>query len=153
YLKTEKRRLRDVFDAFDLDKDGALDRRELSRAIAKILPSASNHDMHYFRVMLDVDGDGVLTFDELLGTIRDCRAAGALRRLSDFMRHNAADVRAVFDACDLDGSGYLEYPELWRMVGDLVPSATTLERRSLLAGLWSADVDGDGRVSYDELLR
>ena len=167
YLKTEKRRLRDVFDAFDLDKDGALDRRELSRAIAKILPSASNHDMHYFRVMLDVDGDGVLTFDELLGTIRDFRAAGvameaaadeteppeALRRLSDFMRHNAADVRAVFDACDLDGSGYLEYPELWRMVGDLVPSATTLERRSLLAGLWSADVDGDGRVSYDELLR
>ena len=59
----------------------------------------------------------------------------------------------MFEACDLDRSGELEYPELRAMIAQLMPGVSASEMRHLLAGLRDVDVDGDGSVTYGELLR
>ena len=49
------------------------------------------------------------------------------------MKENSVDPRRVFDACDLDGSGFLDFSELAEMIKELVPDASALERRLMLA--------------------
>ena len=73
----------------------------------------------YLQVMLDVDGDGKITFDELIVNVQECQAAGVrmeasrdsvevpdmMLKLHTFMALNGVDSRRVFEACDLDVSG------------------------------------------------
>ena len=40
YLQSQGERLREVFNEFDMDNSGFLDRRELARLIQKLMPDA-----------------------------------------------------------------------------------------------------------------
>jgi len=78
----------------------------------------------------------------------ECRAAGraaaggrsalqvppVMLDLHTFMDAHGVDARREFEACDLDGSGVLEYPELRQMIKSLVPRVTPGAIRHLLAG-------------------
>ena len=167
FLKDHRRKLRDVFDEFDDDRDGNLNFHELAHFIQRIIPEVTPEETEYFQIMLDVDGDGQVTFDGMLQTIKEVRATGVsmkahtseeevpevMLKLQTFMAINHVDARTVFEACDLDNSGFLEYPELNEMIKTLVPGVTPSEHRHLLAGLRAADGNHDGCVSYHELLR
>ena len=79
-LVRDRARLRDVFDAYDFDGDGALNAGELTRFVRAALPDATDADARYFDVVLDVDGDGVVAFGELIQVVKKCREAGAAMR-------------------------------------------------------------------------
>jgi Ca2+-binding EF-hand superfamily protein len=166
-LKHERVRLRDLFEEYDFDDDGRLERGELARFARRVIPEATREDVTYFRVMMDADGDECVTFDEIIECVKRCKSAGvsmrassqssdvpeALVRVIEFMKENSVDPRRVFDACDLDGSGFLDFSELTEMIKELVSDASALERRLMLAGMRTVDGDCDGRVSYTEMLR
>jgi hypothetical protein len=44
--------------------------------VDNILPGATEVGFKYFRAMLDVDGDGKVTYEELRHCIRNCVSAG-----------------------------------------------------------------------------
>ena len=127
YLQSQGERLREVFNEFDTDNSGFLDRRELARLIQKLMPDSQARcgvarararygterflvecssislcslrgvpsachdvlcglcrDVEELRTMLDQDGDGQITFEELLGTIKEAtEASEAAGRLLD----------------------------------------------------------------------
>ena len=166
-LKHERVRLKGLFDEHDFDDDGRLEQGELARFARRVIPEATREDVTYFRVMMDADGGESVTFDEIIECVKRCKSAGvsmrassqskdvpdALVRVVQFMKENSVDPRRVFDACDLDGSGFLDFAELKEMIKELVPDASAQERRLMLAGMRIVDGDGDGRVSYTEMLR
>jgi hypothetical protein len=43
-----------------------------------IKPGCSQAEMLYFSAMVDVDGDGHVTFDEMLMSMRECKVLRAL---------------------------------------------------------------------------
>ena len=61
----------------------------------------------------------------------------------------------MFEACDLDGSGALEAPELSEMIARLAPRAraSRAERRRMLVGTHRAAADDDGKITYAAFLR
>ncbi|KAK9810202.1 hypothetical protein WJX72_006558 [[Myrmecia] bisecta] len=110
----------------DMDKDhsGALDRAELSRLIARLLPDSPPADVKFFVSMLDADGDGRVTLDELVAAIRESLAAGgavaerreretaeALQELRLYLSQHALEAVAHFNACDSQKTGRLGWSE------------------------------------------
>ena len=70
-LKDERRRLRDVFDEYDRNKDGVLTGEELGRFIRAAVPDATLPEVRYFGVMCDVKGEGGVRFEGLIEAIRE----------------------------------------------------------------------------------
>lgn len=117
FLKTHEARLKDVYDFFDSDNNGALDGNELGRFLRRLMPDVGGEDVRYFMTMLDLDGDGSLTFDELMTGIRACvtdssKAQKAdfgtvLVTLKDYMRENNLTVAEAFRKFDKQRRGNL----------------------------------------------
>jgi len=168
YLKEERIQLRELFEEADVDRSGALDRRELSRMLERVLPGISRKDVAYLEAQLDADGDGVVTYEELIEFLRDCRSAGeavssskpqdeldgVLRKFAS--RMNSDDglrkVRAAFDDADRAGTGELDGRALSRFIRDACPGLKKTETRLLIAHLRAADPEAAGRLSLEDIM-
>jgi Ca2+-binding EF-hand superfamily protein len=62
-----------VFDSFDRDRGGTLQRGEVPAMVRALLPDSTAGDVQYFRALLDVDGDGQVTFAEFVSGIKVSR--------------------------------------------------------------------------------
>ncbi|ERN39776.1 Ca2+-binding protein (EF-Hand superfamily) [Rubidibacter lacunae KORDI 51-2] len=113
----------------DIDRDGD-GRVTLDEYLDHMLAEHRARLLHKFQY-LDTDGDGTIAFEEFLTATESSYA-----------------VLKKFRECDLDGDGLLDYEEALRAaeILDLPYSSddikAALERR--------ADLDRDGKVTYDE---
>ena len=116
-------------------------------------------------VMVDLDGDMNLSFEELKATISACDEvtkqafelqrpmgilAGAITKLHRKLVDDRQSVIQVFQRYDFDGSGALERGELTRMLRAILPVSSIAELRYLTATcLFTADSDGNATASED----
>jgi len=68
---TDVEKLRTIFNAIDIDKNGHLDERELGAALVKAGKSVSNELVRTLLAKYDADGNGTLEFDEYQAMIKD----------------------------------------------------------------------------------
>eukprot|EP00232_Nephroselmis_pyriformis_P027008 CAMPEP_0182873320 /NCGR_PEP_ID=MMETSP0034_2-20130328/12253_1 /TAXON_ID=156128 /ORGANISM="Nephroselmis pyriformis, Strain CCMP717" /LENGTH=1422 /DNA_ID=CAMNT_0025005961 /DNA_START=180 /DNA_END=4445 /DNA_ORIENTATION=- len=166
HLQTHRTRLRELFDKYDLARAGSLRSSDLGRLLRDIMPQVTDRQTDYFMVMLDLDGDGKVTYEELLTVIKDTRAAGVqvrskskvdaddvLGKLMTYVRAHHTTVEAAFRDADRNGDGRLDYRELLAMLGKLMPALTDREKRALVMDLERLDHTGRGQVSLLELKR
>jgi Ca2+-binding EF-hand superfamily protein len=168
YLKSQQSRLKDVFDTFDRDRGGSLNRNEVAAMLRALMPDASAGDVQYFRMLLDIDGDGEVTFNEFVNGIKDAIAASnttvhgqtaggspelaaVLKILKDFVTSNGISLAQAFDQFDQGKTGYLTHSDLLGMLHTLVPNLTAAERKHVVHHLRALDADGDGRITLAEL--
>ncbi|EFJ46513.1 hypothetical protein VOLCADRAFT_118102 [Volvox carteri f. nagariensis] len=164
FLTNNAARLQEVFTQFDLDNSGQLDRRELARLLQTLMPDLSMSQVAELRTMLDVDGDGLITLEEMLECIKEAYAArtaaklgksvevnDALDRIRDTLRENKQAIKESFDELDTDKDGCLTHMEVVRLVRRFLKDMYQKEVRYLLARLQQWDVVGDSRVTFDEL--
>ena len=72
-LANSERRIRQLFGKYDADETGTLERDELRNFMRELLPGATRPELRYLQALMDVDGDGSLSFLELVQSIRTCR--------------------------------------------------------------------------------
>jgi len=128
--------LRATFAALDENKDGKISVAELKKAINKPggseLKGITEDELLRLMSVADVDGDGALSYEELLHTALNRKLAAKEERLYE-----------AFCRFDLNGDGRVTQEEIAKALGDA----------KLAEGLIAeVDVDGDGSVSYDEFL-
>jgi len=133
---TEIAQLRATFRALDENLDGRITAAELKKAMNKPggaeLRGISEEDLVRLMSVADADGDGALSYEELLHTALNRKLMAKEERLYE-----------AFLRFDLNGDGRVTLDEIGRALGD--PS----KAKELIA---EVDVDGDGTVSYDEFL-
>ena len=87
-------------------------------------------------ILLDLDGDGVLSREELL---QGFKILGI---------RSKTDVEDIILRCDSDGSGFIDYSEFltatinWR---------EALSRERLEVAFKAFDIDGSGKITVDEI--
>ena len=173
HLKEHNVRLKALFEQFGGTSAGgavALGREGLVRLVRRLLPQASETQARYFGAMMDLDGDGQVTVEELLRTVKAFRDKGAslvapaqgeasaelqavLEKLRAALRDERVSLWDAFCHFDRDSSGELELPELVALVRAVAPGLDTEEQRRVCFHLEALDVDGNGALSYPELMR
>ena len=171
HLKEHNVRLKALFEKFGgTAGGGALGRDGLTRLVRHMLPQASDAQARYFGAMMDLDGDGQVTVEELLRTVKAFRDKGAslvapapreasaelhavLDRLRAALRAGSASLWDAFCHFDRDGSGELELPELVELVRATAPGLDAEEQRRVCFHLGALDVDGNGGLSYGEVAK
>lgn len=132
--QSDLRTLRAAFNTVDFDGSGSVDPAELLEALQEARTPLTDG---IFKLM-DLDGNGVISFDEYVC----CLTTYCLYSESDILRF-------VFDLFDVDESGQLDEKE----VVELCKAVN--EGRPLFAGnfataLQSFDVDEDGLIDFTE---
>ncbi|GIL82053.1 hypothetical protein Vretifemale_10957 [Volvox reticuliferus] len=175
FLKDNRVRLRQLFDASDTDRSGALDSREMGRLVKRVMPEATSPQMSYLLAMLDVHGMDQVTYEQFVQVCRDSMAteaaaaaavseqgqglelpaevAEALHRLSEALLHDRSAAVSLFRQADRDGSGRLEPREVATLLRRLVPNLRPEELRVAVVALFrNMDHNGDGTLSFQEFM-
>ncbi|XRA98075.1 hypothetical protein NFJ02_04g117730 [Pycnococcus provasolii] len=162
HLKTNTLRLAEVFRSYDSNGDGSLDRYEAENFLRSFLPEMTSPQADFMRVMLDPNGDGFITYDELIHVIRECKTMDYRMLCKDNM--GLAELRFklgikmgpeldwLFQKFDSDRSGTLEMNEVLSMIKEGFPGITSMQQRAIYTCiLQEADENFDGNISLPEL--
>ena len=99
--------------------------------------AATPEQVHDLFMEVDEDGGGSIDFDEFMVMMAD-------RMKERDQEEEGIEAFKVFDA---DASGYITSDELRRILMDLGEDVTEEEMDALIL---EADLDGNGRIDYDE---
>lgn len=132
-----------AFDSIDVDGDGFLDFDEIWADLEARtgLEITKDQAMSVFQE-LDLNGDGKVSMAEFKVKM------GIAPREEDVMEEVSAAAEMDFDIMDSNGSGFIEFGELWDALQSQSGGRFTEEQvREIFNGL---DVNGDGKVSIVE---
>eukprot|EP00178_Gracilaria_changii_P011245 TRINITY_DN3215_c0_g1_i3.p1 TRINITY_DN3215_c0_g1~~TRINITY_DN3215_c0_g1_i3.p1 ORF type:complete len:246 (-),score=62.29 TRINITY_DN3215_c0_g1_i3:78-779(-) len=139
--KQEKDALKQIFDAFDSNKDGSLDESELKNFLEKASGKpVSATTAHGVMIIVDTDKNGTLEFGEfyqwMTGTTLD--------DLSD----EEKGYKLVFDSIDTDKDGHLSLTEFHSFLKQMIdPNISPYMAKSVLT---LVDTDGNGTIEFNE---
>eukprot|EP00899_Mesostigma_viride_P004901 jgi/Mesvir1/14411/Mv09797-RA.1 len=179
FLETRETRLVELFRQADKDGSGKLNAVELAQMVKEIQPGCTEKQLRHFKVMVDTDGDGQVSYKELTQALQQCKELGVYLRdaggsntpqavnLSDLEQKLATaarskgegGMRATFDKYDRNGDGELDQEEVLQMVKKLMPGLSPKEIRYLMLHFYNTsrgqsgdDDDGYG-ITYEEFRR
>ena len=90
-VKEHKVRLIDLFREWDDDGNGALDKKELRRAVAALGYDAPKKEIDDFFDSMDDDGSGLIEFDELKAALSEKGVKAAQKALADKKKKEAKE--------------------------------------------------------------
>eukprot|EP00873_Tetraselmis_striata_P005685 jgi/Tetstr1/425949/TSEL_016300.t2 len=174
-MDAEGVRFSQLFRQYDSSGRGLLAMDDLGRFLADMLGDgapAEEAGLLYLQAMLDANGDGAVSEAEFRAALREVaevaegvRAEAAQREeaeareeaevlavLSEALVERQADARALFRQLDTRRSGRLRPPQVAQLTRRLLPSLMPRQLRLALAHLLALDADGDGQLSWGELV-
>nr|CCC95556.1 unnamed protein product [Trypanosoma congolense IL3000] len=133
--------LKEAFAFFDKDCDGSITIDDLSDVFEAIGQKVSREKLQVMMSEADLDSNGVIDFPEFLTLVST--------KLND-PEEKELKLRRAFALYDLSNTGYITTTDL-RIVMEQLGCPLTPEKAFEMIS--EADVDGDGRLSFDEFRR
>ncbi|TFK18697.1 centrin 3 [Coprinopsis marcescibilis] len=135
----QKQEIKEAFELFDTDKDGAIDYHEL-----KVAMRALGFDMkkaEVLKILRDHDktGQNLMDFEDFAKVMSDKIQA----------RDPIEEMRRAFHLFDDDGTGKISLRNLRRVAKEI---GDRLEDDELQAMIDEFDLDGDGEINEQEFL-
>ncbi|KAK7344182.1 hypothetical protein VNO77_13516 [Canavalia gladiata] len=132
----------EAFCLFDRDGDGCITMEELANAIRTL--NQHNPRKEELEIMMnevDMDGNGTIEFGHFLNLM-----ARKMKKQSELEE----EFKEAFRLFDKDKDGYISPTELLCVMRSIGVKVTEEELEQMII---VADVDGDGRVNYEEYVR
>jgi len=130
-----------VFKEMDTNNDGALSREEIKKFLVD--NGFDNAFIEEFIVTLDENADGKVTFDEYTQKL------GGIPKGERGVSH----WKKVFKHFDKDNSGFLEVSELPKILEEANLDSSSFSAQDFKDWVAEMDVDGDGKINYNEFLK
>jgi len=133
--KLDDKELKAIFDEFDVNGDGHIQRAELRNVMQKMGQSPTDEELMAMFAAADADKDGAIDFEEF----RKIAVANPI----------GLSLRQVFDEMDVDGDGHLSRSEMRTAFAKL---GHQLNDKQLKTIYDQVDLDSDGKISFDEFV-
>ncbi|CAC5372057.1 CALM [Mytilus coruscus] len=130
---------KEVFELFDKDGDGTITTKELDTVMRSLGQNPTENEVKEMVQKVDKDGNGTIEFPEFLQMATDMMKSVDL----------ADEVRDAFRLFDNNGDGYITAPELKTILSN---NGEKISDEELDAMVKDADVDGDGKINYEEFV-
>lgn len=130
---------REAYMLFDKDSDGRITATELGVVMRSLGQKPTEKDLCNMVEMVDQDGNGTIEFNEFLFMMS--------KKMKESDREE--ELREAFRVFDRDGDGYISSAELSHVMINLGEKLTEDDVEDMIK---EADVDGDGRVNYEEFV-
>lgn len=131
-IEKDKERLTEFFIEADVNHDGMLDKRELTSICKKV---GIGLDIDEFISLADVNLDGNINYSEFLMTAVNFKTQTNIKLLKE-----------IFDAIDLDHSGFISKVEMARFIN-------VGEEEDITSEMFKeADKDNNGKITFEEFL-
>lgn len=148
-----KAELKSVFATFDKNRDGFITKQELSESLKNIGISTSERDVLEMVQRVDVNGDGLIDFDEFCELFESMMSGedekgGKVGDKND-VDHEDGDLKDAFDVFDGDKNGLISVEELGLVLDSLgFKEGKKLEDCKMMIS--KVDIDGDGMINFHE---
>ncbi|KAL6325019.1 hypothetical protein AAG906_022109 [Vitis piasezkii] len=130
----------EAFCLFDMDGDGCITLDELTIVIKSLEHSTTKEELQTMMDEVDADGNGTIEFGEFLNLMA--------RKMKESEAEE--ELKEAFKVFDKDQDGYISANELRNVMFNLGERLTDEEAEQMIR---EADLDGDGKVNYDEFVR
>ncbi|XP_063698281.1 calmodulin-beta-like [Culicoides brevitarsis] len=128
------------FILFDKNGDGEIDVKELVQLMRAIGQNPSIAQAENMIFEIDIDGTGTINFEEFITL---------MERFGKDQKETELQLRSAFQVFDKNKDGFISVHELKEILMNLGEKMTDNEFEDLIA---EADVDGDGRIDYEEFI-
>ncbi|VUZ56472.1 unnamed protein product [Hymenolepis diminuta] len=132
--------LKEAFALFDKDGNGSISRGELKYLMTSLGQNPTRENIKKMIDEVDVDGNGLIDFDEFLKLMK--------KKIDDCQPER--ELKEAFQVFDMNGDGYITQTELMRTMEGF---GERVSRRESVDMIRHADIDGDGRVDYEEFVK
>lgn len=129
-----------AFQEFDKDGSGTISTKELLPVMRSMGQNPTEDEVLNLVIEYDVNGDGTIDFDEFM----------EMMKKQAEHQDNSAELKEAFKIFDRDGNGYIDARELKKVVTQYGARLSLEEAEELLH---EADLDGDGKLDYDEFVQ
>ncbi|XP_030527752.1 calcium-dependent protein kinase 24 [Rhodamnia argentea] len=129
--------IKEMFHVMDTDKNGDLTFEELKHGLHKYGQQVADPEVQMLMDAADEDGSGTLNCQEFVTMSVHMKRIGSDDHLS-----------RAFEFFDKNGSGYIEFDELKEALID--DNSAPNNEQFIEDIIFDADLDKDGRISYDE---
>ncbi|KJH40893.1 EF hand [Dictyocaulus viviparus] len=143
-----------AFKFFDQNNDGFITMSELEKAMNECGQYPSKLELHLVMSHGDRDQNGVITFDEFVQLMSGRNTGGKYtysQLLEQFNMFDKLSFQMDTTCSHDDKDGYIEKSEMIECVNEL--SLSRIYPRSVVEALFNdADADGDGKISFEDIL-
>lgn len=129
-----------AFLLFDKDGNGRITADELSDVMQSLGQKPSDSEVEAMIQQADQDGDGSIDFLEFLEVMASKIGENSFED----------DLREAFQLFDRDNNGYISKREMRFVMSSLGEQITDAGVDNMMR---EVDLDGDGRVNYEEFIR
>ncbi|KZV93726.1 Ca2+-binding EF-hand superfamily protein [Exidia glandulosa HHB12029] len=135
----QKQEIKEAFELFDTNKDGALDYHELKVAMRALGTDLKKPEVLKLLRDHDKTGDNLMAYDDFLKIMTE--------RILERDPHE--EIRRAFNLFDDDKTGKISLRNLRRVAKEI---GETLDEEELQAMIDEFDLDQDGEISLNEFM-
>ncbi|EDO05489.1 EF hand calmodulin family protein [Babesia bovis T2Bo] len=131
---------KEAFSLFDRDGDGSITTKELGTVMRSLGQNPTEAELADMINDIDTSGTGAIDFPEFLILMARKMKEGDTEE----------ELVQAFKVFDRDGNGFISAQELRHVMTNLGEKLTNEEVEEMLR---EADVDGDGKINYEEFVK
>ncbi|CAL8137370.1 unnamed protein product [Orchesella dallaii] len=142
--ETQMQEFREAFRFFDKDGDGSITKDELGIVMRSLGQFASEEELKEMLKEVDINGDGLFSFEEFVEIVSNY--SGNTGGSTD----EEQELRDAFRIFDKHNRGYISASDLRAVLHCLGEDLSEDEIEDMIK---EVDVDGDGRIDFNEFVR